>query len=114
MTQSTLIVARLVPGGAAHVARLFAESDATDLPVALGVRRRELFSYRDLYFHHVEFAGDRSEALRRAAQRPDFRELSAQLASYVTPYDPDTWRSPADAMAGEFYSWSPAPGSSPR
>jgi hypothetical protein len=107
MGDRSLIVARMNPGGAAEIARLFAASDATQLPLALGVRRRRLFSYADLYLHYVEFTGDRREALQRAAQRPDFKELSAQLAEHVAAYDPATWRSPADAMATEFYSWTP-------
>ncbi|MEU4242854.1 TcmI family type II polyketide cyclase [Actinoplanes sp. NPDC026619] len=27
------------------------------------------------------------------------------MSPYVHPFDPQTWRSPADAMAGRFYSW---------
>jgi hypothetical protein len=116
MGDRSLIVARLNPGGAAEIARLFAESDATTLPLDLGVQRRSLFRYADLYLHFVEFAGDRDGALRRAAGRADFTELSARLARHVTAYDPATWRSPADAMATEFYTWTPprAPGDAGR
>lgn len=109
MGESSLIVAHLAAGAEAPVARLFTESDAGELPVVLGVRQRQLFRYRDLYFHYVEFAGDRREALDRAAQHSEFRKISAALARYVTPYDPDTWRSPADALAECFYSWSASP-----
>ena len=36
-----------------------------------------------------------------------FREISRQLDDYITPYNPETWRSPKDAQAREFYSWDP-------
>ncbi|MFD5093981.1 TcmI family type II polyketide cyclase [Amycolatopsis thailandensis] len=105
MTTRTLIVARLEPGSAPDVARLFGASDRTELPRVLGVRSRRLYSYHDLYFHQVEFDGDAGEALRLAQGRPDFTALSAELARFVRPYDPVTWRGPADAVAGEFYNW---------
>jgi hypothetical protein len=110
MSDRSLIVARLNPGGSQEIAKLFAASDSGDLPQILGVRRRHLFAYQDLYFHYVEFDGARHAALRAAAGRPDFRELSVALDEYVTAYDPATWRSPADAMATEFYRWTPQGG----
>jgi polyketide synthesis cyclase len=106
VTNHSLIVARLEPGAAEHVARLFAASDAAgDLPRSLGARRRHLFQYRDLYIHYVEFDGSAGQALSTARQRADFRQLSKELDDFVKPYDPATWRSPADAMAREFYAW---------
>lgn len=107
MSDRILIVARLAVGGSDEVARLFAESDEGELPRALGVTRRDLYTYRDLYFHQVQFAGSAADAMRAARERADFRELSDKLGAYVTPYDPATWRSPADAMATGFYHWTP-------
>lgn len=107
MPDRILIVARLAPGGSGEVARLFAESDAGELPHTLGVARRDLFHYRDLYFHHVEFDGPAGDAMATARERDDFRRLSEELSPFVTPYDPATWRSPADAMAERFYHWTP-------
>ncbi|MEV4113899.1 TcmI family type II polyketide cyclase [Nonomuraea sp. NPDC049695] len=106
MNDRTLIVARLQPGAAPEVARLFGKSDDGELPQVLGVRERRLFEYHGLYFHYVEFDGDATEAMARARGRADFDKLCADLDPYVRPYDPNTWRSPADARAGEFYSWS--------
>lgn len=106
MTGRTLIVARIAPDAAEHVARLFARSDRTELPVELGVRSRQLYLYHDLYFHHVEFDGDPAEAMRAARQREDFVRLCEDLEPHVRPFDPQTWRSPADAMATPFYSWT--------
>ncbi|MEO3811830.1 TcmI family type II polyketide cyclase [Sphaerisporangium sp. B11E5] len=108
MTDRTLIVARLEPGAAADVARLFGTSDATSLPHELGVVRRQLFQYHDLYFHYVEFDRDARAGIEKARGRDDFQRLSDQLSRYVKPYDPETWRGPADAMAGEFYRWERA------
>jgi Polyketide synthesis cyclase len=110
MSDRALIVARTKPENTAEIARLFAESDSGELPVLLGVRRRHLFGYRDLYFHYVEFEGDHRSALRAAAGREDFAELSRRLHPFVDPYDPATWQSPADALAVQFYSWTPEGG----
>lgn len=110
MADQMLIVARMAPGHADAVAALFAASDAGELPKRLGVTRRSLFRYQGLYFHSVEFAGDHREAMRIARDDPEFRQLSDQLRPFVTPYDPASWRSPADAMAERFYHWA-SPGS---
>jgi hypothetical protein len=106
LTSSSLIVARLRSDSTGDISRLFAASDAGDLPQALGVRQRRLFRYQDLYFHYVEFAGESASAMSRATGRDDFRRLSDDLAEFIAPYDPATWRTPADAMAHEFYAWS--------
>ncbi|MGK5552515.1 TcmI family type II polyketide cyclase [Actinomadura kijaniata] len=106
MSDRTLIVARLRPGGANGAARLFGESDATELPHVLGVARRHLFHFHGLYFHYVEFDGDARAAVERARGRADFQELSDGLQDYVMAYDPETWREPKDAMATEFYRWT--------
>jgi hypothetical protein len=106
MSSSTLIVARMAPESAPMVAQLFNESDLnTALPRELGVRRRSLFRYHDLYFHLVDFAGPADEAMRTAQDLPEFRAISEALRPFINPYDPRTWRSPADAMAQEFYRY---------
>lgn len=108
MTDQMLIVARMAPHFADTVSALFAASDAGELPRKLGVTRRSLFRYQGLYVHCVEFAGDHREAMRLARDEPEFQRLSDQLRPFVTPFDPVTWRSPADAMAERFYHWAPA------
>lgn len=106
MSNSTLIVARMAAGSATTVADLFRQSDL-DTPLAreLGVRRRSLFRYQDLYFHLVDFNGPADQAVRTGNTLTDFRDLSDALRPYISPYDPETWRSPADAMAQEFYRY---------
>lgn len=104
---STLIVARMDPSSSADVARLFAEFDATHMPDLMGTRRRELFSYRGLYFHVQDFDGDHGgRVVEEARTHPLFVKISDELKPFITAYDPSTWRSPSDAMASRFYHWS--------
>ena len=105
MAYRMLIVARMNEADRDSVANLFAESDATDLPVSLGARRRTLFHYNGLYMHLVEADTDFSERLREARENPLFTELSAKLSQFITPYDPG-WKEPRDAMAEPFYTWT--------
>ncbi|ROT33846.1 TcmI family type II polyketide cyclase [Micromonospora sp. HM5-17] len=104
---STLIVARMAPESAEEVARIFAGFDETPTPHLMGTRRRQLFSYRGLYFHLQDFDDDTGrERIEEAKTQPAFIQVSADLKPYITAYDPATWRSPADAMARRFYHWS--------
>ncbi|TQK50321.1 cyclase [Streptomyces sp. SLBN-118] len=103
---STLIVARMAPGSSAEVARLFADFDATDMPRLMGTRRRQLFSYRGLYFHLQDFDEDNGgELIEQAKTDPRFVGISDDLKPFIEAYDPATWRSPSDAMATRFYTW---------
>ncbi|MFF7394306.1 TcmI family type II polyketide cyclase [Streptomyces scabiei] len=103
---STLIVARMTATSSTDVARLFAEFDRTEMPHRMGTRRRQLFSYRGLYFHLQDFDEDNGgELIEAAKQDPRFVGISADLKPFIEAYDPATWRSPADAMATRFYHW---------
>lgn len=102
-----LIIARMKPGSQDDVARIFAESDASELPEIVGVRHRSLWALNDLYAHYVETDADFDDAVSSVRDHPLFKEISRKLDAYITPYDPDTWRSPADAMAHQFYVWEP-------
>ncbi|MFD4972657.1 TcmI family type II polyketide cyclase [Streptomyces sp. NPDC002405] len=103
---STLIVARMAPGSSADVAKLFAEFDATDMPHRMGTRRRQLFAFNGLYFHLQDFDEDNGgELIQGAKDDPRFVRISDDLKPFIDPYDPATWRSPADAMAQRFYRW---------
>lgn len=110
MIQRGIIVARIKPGAKDEVARLFAESDAGELPALAGVRHRSLFMLGNVYVHLVEIERDFEGAVAEVRHHPLFRELSASLEPYIEPYDPSTWRSPRDAMAEEFYSWDASTG----
>ena len=104
---STLIVARMAAPSAADVAALFSEFDRTDMPGRMGTRRRQLFSYHGLYFHLQDFDDDNgAESIEQAKTEPGFIRISQDLKAHIQAYDPETWRSPADAMATRFYHWA--------
>jgi cyclase len=106
---STLIVARMLPNSSSEVAGLFDAFDQTEMPHLMGTRRRELFSYRGLYFHLQDFAGENGgERIEDAKTDPRFVQISDDLKAHIEAYDPATWRSPADAMAARFYHWEAA------
>ncbi|WP_418955275.1 TcmI family type II polyketide cyclase [Streptomyces tritici] len=105
----TLIVARMAPGSAPAIADVFAESDRGELPHLVGVDRRSLFQFGDVYLHLIEAQQDPGPAIAKLAGHPEFRGVSDRLAAYVSAYDPQTWRSPKDAMAQCFYRWERSP-----
>ena len=99
------IIARIKPGAEEDVAKLFAESDESELPRLAGVRHRSLFVLEDIYVHLVEMDADFDAAVAGVRDHPLFQEISRKLEPYIQPYNPATWRSPKDATAREFYSW---------
>jgi cyclase len=105
MAYRMLIIARMNEADRDSVANVFAESDATDLPVSLGARRRTLFHYRGLYLHLVEADTDFTDRLYEARRHPLFVDVNTKLGRYITPYDP-SWKEPRDAMAEPFYTWA--------
>jgi cyclase len=108
MINRGVIVARIKPGAKDKVAELFASSDRGELPVLAGVRHRSLFAFGDVYLHLVEIDKDFAETVGDIRDHPEFQALSKALEAYIEPYDPETWRSPKDAMAEQFYSWDAA------
>lgn len=100
----SLIVARLDPADTANVAEVFAESDRTELPHLVGVRRRTLLSFHGLYFHLIESERPLGPSFGWISDHPLFVNVATKLSSYVRPYDP-SWSSPKDAIAAPFYSW---------
>ena len=97
-----MIVAKIEPGSEEKVAEIFAESDGSELP---GLTHRSLFVLEDVYIHYVEMEEDFTESVDQVRDHPLFKEISRKLDDYITPYNPDTWRSPKDATAREFYTW---------
>ena len=100
-----VIVARIRPGSEDRVAEIFADSDRSELPSLAGVTHRSLFVLGDVYVHYVEMEEDFEESVDQVRNHPLFQEISRRLDDYITPYDPETWQSPKDATAREFYSW---------
>ncbi|MFI1561729.1 TcmI family type II polyketide cyclase [Streptomyces sp. NPDC020490] len=101
----TVIVARMKPGSAPDIAKLFEESDRGELPHLVGVSRRSLFQFNDVYLHIIETEHDPRPVIAEVAGHPEFRDLSERLQAHVSAYDPATWRKPEDAMARRFYLW---------
>jgi cyclase len=106
MTRRGLIVARIGAGAEHDVARIFGESDRTTLPELAGVRHRSLYVLDDVYVHLVEFQNEATESVEGVRQHELFRDVSSKLEPFIHPYKPQTWRSPKDAFAREFYSWT--------
>jgi cyclase len=104
-----LIVARMAPGSATDIAKVFEASDRGELPHLVGVTRRSLFQFGDVYLHLIESRQEPGPAIAKVAEHPAFRDISEQLSAYVRPYDPETWRHPKDAMAHCFYRWERDP-----
>lgn len=102
---STLIVAKMAADSSAAVAQIFDDFDRTEMPALMGTRRRQLFAFHGLYFHLQDFASDGPQAIEQARSNPLFIDISAALTAHIDPYDPHTWKSPADAMAERFYTW---------
>jgi cyclase len=105
MTHQSLIVARIAPHDVGAVADIFAESDASELPHLLGVTERALFEFHGVYMHLVRTEQDVRPALDEIRSHPLFRKIDTELSRYVKAYEPETWKSPRDAMAKEFYLW---------
>jgi cyclase len=104
-----VIVARIKPGAEEKVAEIFAKSDQSDLPALAGVQHRSLFVLDDVYVHYIETDEDFEAAVDEIREHPLFKQISSELDAYITPYDPETWKSPKDATALEFYSWDAGP-----
>ncbi|MFF5801879.1 TcmI family type II polyketide cyclase [Streptomyces sp. NPDC012746] len=103
---SNLIVARMDSRSSADVARLFSAFDETEMPHLMGTRRRQLFMFNGLYFHLQDFDVDNGgELIEQAKSDERFVRISQDLKPFIEAYDPETWRSPADAMAQRFYTW---------
>ncbi|WP_327681279.1 TcmI family type II polyketide cyclase [Kitasatospora sp. NBC_00458] len=105
----SLIIARMVPGSEGDVARIFGESDETELPQIAGVTHRSLYLLGDTYVHLLETDDPGQAAVEAARRHPEFSRVSERLTPFISPYLA-TWRSPQDAVARCFYSWEPGAG----
>lgn len=87
-----------------EASRLFAESDATDIPHKMGTLRRQIYLWRGVYLHIQDFAeADSSEAIRGvwAEGDPRFLQLVDDLTEIIPPYDPN-----GNSLATRFYHWA--------
>jgi quinol monooxygenase YgiN len=107
-THRAVMIRKMAPADRDAVAAAFREHDRTALPRRIGVARRTLLTYHDLYIHLVE--GDASFQDNMYALRgdPAFREIDDRLAKLLVPYDSER-PSMRQAQAEEFYHWSDDP-----
>ena len=78
-----LIVARMAPGSAPDIAKLFEESDRGELPHLVGVARRSLFQFGDVYLHLIESEQEPGPAIAKVTGHPEFRAVSERLSQDV-------------------------------
>ncbi|QHC28702.1 TcmI family type II polyketide cyclase [Streptomyces sp. HF10] len=104
MAYRALMVLRMDPADAEHVAAAFAEHDKTELPAQIGVRRRVLFRFHDLYMHLIEADDDIMDRLYEARNNPLFQQIDEHVGQYLTPYARD-WKEIKDSKAEVFYTW---------
>jgi cyclase len=104
----TVIVQRMKPGTEEDIARVFTESDAGGLPTETGVTGRWLYSMEDVFVHVLEQDTVKAAEVRQnhESMRPAFAKVMADLAPYVSPYDPETWQTPRDSVAQVFHRWT--------
>ncbi|MEU7799836.1 TcmI family type II polyketide cyclase [Micromonospora arborensis] len=105
---STLIIARRAGSFEPKIAELFGAFDETEMPERMGTLRRQLFTFNDLYLHLQDFESEGAVAIDSARSHPLFQQISADMRPFVEPYNPQTWRSPTDAIATKFYHWERA------
>ncbi len=107
MLHQTLMVNRFNdPSDTREIAELFAEHDRTPLPIELGVSRRTLFRYRDLYMHLIETHGELMPNLNAAREDPLFQKVNTRLGTLLSRYD-SNWSEMEDSRAEVFYDWMP-------
>ncbi|MFE2108309.1 TcmI family type II polyketide cyclase [Kitasatospora sp. NPDC059463] len=104
MVYRALMVLRMKPEDAEHVAAAFAEHDRTSLPDEIGVKRRFLFRFHDLYMHLVEADEDIMPKLYQAREHPLFQRVDQEVGRFLAPYSPD-WQELKDSKAEVFYAW---------
>lgn len=102
-----LMVMRMDPRHADAVAELFTEHDKGDMPYEVGISRRTLFRYQDLYMHLIEADTDVFGKLLAARARADFQDVNRRLAAYLERYAPDEMHDLQDSRAIPFYTWTP-------
>ena len=94
----------MMPGSQEEVRKIWAESDATELPRIAGVEHRSLWTLGDVYIQLLETTEPGQETISRIKDHPEFVRISDRLSEYISPYL-STWGSPKDAQAQRFYNY---------
>ena len=103
-TYSAIIVNTQRQEHNAEVSRLFAESDATDIPRDMGTLRRQIYLWRGIYLHIQDFAEPDAIKVISAVWTegdPRFLQLVNDLTQLIPPYDPE-----GNSLATRFYHWA--------
>lgn len=103
---TVVFIGRIAADAASSVSDLFAEFDASDLPILAGVRKRQMYTYHDLHINVLDFYRQ-PDGVQIEEMKTDPRVVAHQrkLNALVTPLRPDAWRSVADSAAAPFYLW---------
>jgi hypothetical protein len=99
-----VIIGRYQQGSEDAISQAFQHSDETDLPYILGVKSRHVWVLGDIYMHFVEGQSALPEILKEHAQDPLFKDVKAELDTYIKPLSPDLY----PGVAREIYRWTPA------
>lgn len=99
-----VIIGRYQPGSEDAIADAFQRSDKTELPHILGVKSRHVWVLGDIYMHFVEGQSALPEILKEHAKDPLFKDVKAELDTYVKPLSPELY----PGVAREIYHWTPA------
>nr|MBA2288531.1 TcmI family type II polyketide cyclase [Ktedonobacteraceae bacterium] len=99
-----VIVGRYQDGSEAAIAEAFKRSDETELPRLLGVKSRHVWVLGDVYLHFVEAQASLPLIIREYANHPLFKEIKAEVDTYVQPLSPDL----NPGVAREIYQWTNA------
>jgi aromatase len=103
-TYRGVIIGRYEKGSEDAITSAFQRSDETELPHILGVKSRHVWVLGDIYMHFVEGQSALPEILKEHAKDPLFKDVKAELDTYVKPLSPDLY----PGVAHEIYRWTPA------
>ncbi|MFJ8594377.1 TcmI family type II polyketide cyclase [Streptomyces sp. NPDC093598] len=99
-------VGRLDGDYSKEIAEIFADFDAVTAPCISGLKRRQLYTYYDVFIHIQDFTGENAgAAAEEAVKEIRVAELRERLAPMVTAYTPTI----ADDRAVAFYHWEGEP-----
>lgn len=110
MVASIVTVGRMDADDAEAVIKIFRAFDETGAPQIAGLRRRQVYTYCDLYIH-VEDWDDTVAAGTGPAQDPRLAELDRELSPYLREYFPENWTGSDGSFgsdgpnASRFYVW---------
>ncbi|MBI3898411.1 MAG: TcmI family type II polyketide cyclase [Gammaproteobacteria bacterium] len=95
---------RYIPGSRAQISKAFAESDSTDLPWLVGVKRRSIWALGDVYVHYVEAERPMKDIIEHFRTHPLYMDVKAKVDRCVEPLA-DHLR---PGLAKEIYRWEAA------